>query len=154
MADNHLSLAQAAALLDRSERFVGNLRERGFVKTTAPGRYPLVGLIRGLIAHEEDQVAKQADTARQTAATDARTREIEMRIQRKMANLIARSDVEAVMDEWLPMFTDEMIDIPDRIHRDPAKRAELRAELDAVLDRMGTLTEASKTRLLTGEITP
>ena len=153
MAD-HLSLTQAAALLDRSERFVGNLRERGFVKTPAAGQYPLVALARGVISYYEDLIARQNDAACATAATDARTREIEQRIRRKSTNLIPRADVEAIFDEWLPAFAAAFEDVPERAFADPARRAEVRAEIDAALARLTKHTETAKHRLETGEFNP
>lgn len=146
----HLTLAQAAALLGRSERFVGKLREGGYVETPAPGQYPLVGLIRGVIAYQEDQLAKQADTARQTAATDARTREIELRIARKMANLIEVQIPCEVMDEFTAAAAQELRTIPGRLYRDRQRRAELRAEIVASVARIEKLTAAAKDRLAEG----
>lgn len=147
----HLTLSQAAALLGRSERFVGNLREVGYVETPSPGQYPLVSLLRGAMAYYEDLIARQSDTARQTAATDARTREIELRIRRKAANLIPLSCVEAEFADWRPAFRAEMADVPKRATGDPDKQARLAAEIEAILGRMQDNTEAAIRRLRTGE---
>lgn len=148
----HLTLAQAAALLNRSERFVGNLREGGYVECPAPGQYPLIALVRGVIAYQEDRLAKQADTARQTAATDARTREIEMRIKRKAANLIPLSCVEAEFADWLPALRAEMADVPARATGDPDKQARVAAEIEAIIGRAQDNTKAAIRRLQTGEL--
>ncbi len=148
----HLTLPQAAALLNRSERFVGNLREAGYVECPAPGQYPLVALVRGVIAYQEDLIARQAETARQTAATDARTREIELRIRRKAANLIPLSCVEAEFADWLPAFRAEMADVPKRATGDPEKQERLAVEIEAILGRMQDNTEAAIRRLKTGEL--
>lgn len=148
---NHVSLAQAAALLGRSPRFVGNLREMGFIPTEGPGRYPLVGLIRGVIAYNEDLLARQAETAGQTAATDARTREIELRIKRKAANLIPLTCVEAELADWLPAIRAEMADVPTRASSDPARQAQLATEIEAILGRMQDNATAAICRLKTGD---
>jgi hypothetical protein len=148
----HLTLAQAAALLGRSERFVGKLRELGYVETPAPGQYPLVGLLRGAMAYHEDLLSRQAETARQTAATDARTREIELRIKRKLANLIEVQIPCEVMDEFTAAAAQELRTIPGRLYRDRQRRAELRAEIVASVARIEKLTAAAKRRLATGEI--
>ena len=148
---NHLSLSQAAALLGRSPRFVGNLREMGFISTEGPGRYPLVGLIRGVIAYNEDLLARQAETARQTAATDARTREIELRIKRKLATLIEANVPGEVIDEAIEMAAAEMRTVPARMYADPARRADLAAEIEASIARIQTMAEAAKARLVAGD---
>lgn len=154
MADKgqFLTLAQAAALLGRSERFVGKLRESGYVETPAPGQYPLVGLLRGAMAYHEDLLSRQAETARQTAATDARTREIELRIRRKMANLIEANIPCEVIDEFVAAAATELRTIPGRLYRDRQRRTELRSELEASIARITKLTEAAQRRLKTGEI--
>lgn len=146
-----LTLPQAAALLGRSERFVGNLRERGYVSTVAHGEYPLVGLIRGVIAYFEDIEVKNAHTAREVAATDARTREIELRIQRKCADLMPAADAIAVLDEMAAAVAEEMARVPARTSSDPKKRAELENEVAISLKRMAKLTAAAKTQIQTGE---
>ena len=148
---SHLSLSQAAALLGRSERFVGNLREMGFISTDGPGRYPLVGLIRGVIAYNEDKLAKQAETAHQTAATDARTREIELRIKRKLATLIEANVPGEVIDEAIDMAAAEMRTVPARMYSDPDRRAELSGEIETSISRMHTMAETAKARLRAGD---
>lgn len=146
----HLTLAQAAALLNRSERFVGQMRERGYVECPAPGQYPIVALVRGVIAYQEDLIARQADTARQTAATDARTREIELRIKRKAANLIHREDAEAELDDWHAAISAEMGALSSLEFDDPDRQAAWQREVDASLARVGQLTSDAKARLKTG----
>lgn len=148
----HLTLSQAAALLGRSERFVGNLREAGYVETPSPGQYPLVSLLRGAMAYYEDLIARQSDTARHTAATDARTREIELRIRRKMANLIEANIPGEVMDEFVAAAATELRTIPGRLYRDRQRRTELRTEIAASVARIEKLTAAAKRRLAEGAL--
>jgi hypothetical protein len=147
----HLTLAQAAALVGRSERWISQLRERGYIATPAPGQYPIVSVLRGAMAYFEDQIARQADTARQTAATDARTREIELRIKRKAANLIPLSCVEAEFADWLPAFRAEMAGVPKRASGDPEKQERLACEIEAIMARMQDKAQAAIRRLQTGE---
>jgi hypothetical protein len=146
-----LTLAQAAALAGRSERFIGNLREKGFVATVEHGKYPLVSLCRGLVAYLEEQVAKQADTARQTAATDARTREIELRIKRKAAKLIHRDDASAELDDWHAAISDEMGALASLEFDDADRQAAWQREIAASLARVDALTADAKARLKTGD---
>ena len=147
----HLTLAQAAALIGRSERFVSNLRERGYLNVPAPGQYPLVGLVRGVLAHFEDQIAKQAQTAGQTAATDARTREIELRIERKAAALIPAHIPTEVIDEMVALASAEMRKIPARLYRDRPRRAELREVIEGSVARITKQGAAAKAALIEGK---
>lgn len=131
-----LTLAQAAALLGRSERFVGNLRERGYVEMPEPGAYPLVGLARGVVAYFEDLIARNEDTTRQAAATDARTREIELRIQRRAADLILAHDVIDMLDQMIAMVSAEFKKLPTRATRNLHRRREMREEVERILSRL------------------
>ena len=146
-----LTLPQAATLLNRSERFVSGLREKSYVTTVKHGAYPLVGLIRGVIAYYEDLIAKDAAKASEVAATDARTREIELRIQRKSANLICRADVEDELDDWHRAIIAEMGALRSIEFEDPARQAEWQREIEASLARVDQLTADAKARLYTGD---
>ena len=53
-----ITVAQAAALLGRSERWVQGLVQAGYLARSSRGEYPLVGVIRGALAHYEDQLAR------------------------------------------------------------------------------------------------
>lgn len=154
MAGNgqHLTLPQAAALLGVSERQIGKLREMGFISTDGPGRYGLVNLIRGAIAYYEDKAEQARRNAQANRATEARTAEIEMRIKRKMANLIEVNIPGEVMDEFVAAAATELRTIPGRLYRDRQRRAELRAEINNSIARVEKLTEAAKRRLATGEL--
>lgn len=146
-----LTLPQAAALLGVSERQIGKLREQGFISTDGPGRYGLVNLIRGAIAYYEDKAEQARRNAQANRATEARTAEIELRIKRKMANLIEASAPAEIMDEFTRAAAIEMRAIPGRFTRDRDRRAELRTEFEASIARITKLTEAAKCRLQTGE---
>lgn len=131
-----LSIAQAATLFGRSERWVHTLREKGYVSTDAPGVYPLVGTIRGALAYMEDLVTRQDQTARETAVTDARTREIELRIERKAADLILTHDVVEMLDEMIEVITAEFRQLPTRATRNLARRRAIREEVNIILARL------------------
>ena len=154
MTDRHqtLTLSQAAALLGRSKRFVGNLRERGYIATRTRGEYTPVNLIRGTIAYFEDQIAKNAKAAQKVAVTDARTREIELRIKDKAEQLIPLKDVEDILDEWMPAITKEMAIVPGRAFDDPVRCAEVEQEIKTSLDRIDKMICAAKERLAKGDV--
>lgn len=149
----HLTLSQAARLLGVSTRQVGKLREMGFIETDGPGRYPLISVIRGAINYYEIKADEALEQARGNAATRARTRETELRIKRKMDELIEVHIPGEVLDEIGQMVGEEMRAIAPAVYPDdPQNRANLSAMIEKSLARMEKQTEAAKRRLATGEL--
>ena len=146
-----LTVAQAAALLGRSPRFVHQLRERGYVSIDEPGQYPLVGLLRGALAYFEDRIARQAMTSGDVASTDARTREIELRIKRKATGLVPRDVAMQVLDEMVVEVSDEMRMVSKRACQDRQRRTDLDAEVARSIDRIRRLADVAKEALAAGE---
>jgi signal transduction histidine kinase len=147
----HLTLPQAAALLGVSERQIGKLREQGFISTDGPGRYTLVNLIRGAIAYYEDKAEQARRNAQANRATEARTAEIELRIKRKMANLIEASAPAEIMDEFVAAAAQELRTIPGRLYPDRKRRSQLRDEINHSIARIEKLTAAAKAALIDGK---
>lgn len=52
-----ITVAQAAALLGRSDRWVQGLVKAGYMDRAQRGEYTLVGVIRGALAYYEDQLS-------------------------------------------------------------------------------------------------
>lgn len=149
----HLTLSQAARLLGVSTRQIGKLREMGFIETDGPGRYPLISVIRGAINYYELRADEALEQARGNAATRARTRETELRIKRKMNDLIEVHIPGEVLDEIGQMVGEEMRAIAPAVYPDdPQNRANLSAMIEKSLARMEKQTEAAKRRLATGEL--
>jgi len=59
-----------------------------------------VSLVRGVIAYYEDLQSKNSKTASASRATDARTREIELRIKERSRELIPIDDARAEIADW------------------------------------------------------
>ena len=135
-APQTITLAQAAALLGRSERWVASLRERGLVQVDKRGAYPLVETVRAALAHYDHLLDKQAEAAKAATATDARTREIELRTEGRRRELVAVANVEAVVDQFHHMALAEFNALPARYTRRPADRARLRGEIGASTTRI------------------
>ena len=149
----HLTLSQAARLLGVSTRQVGKLREMGFIETDGPGRYPLISVIRGAINYYEIKADDALHQAQGNAATRARTRETELRIKRKMDDLIEVHIPGEVMDEFGAMVAEEMRKIPSNVYpNDPENHAKISAMIEKSLARMEKQTAAAKARLANGDI--
>ncbi len=72
------------------------------------GEYTLVGVIRGALAYYEDQLSKNNKAAVASRATEARTREIELRIQERSRELIPMEDAKAVVGEMAALVRAEL----------------------------------------------
>lgn len=131
-----ITVTQAATLLGRSDRWVHSLRERGLVTVDARGRYPLVGVIRAAMAHYDGLLEDAQRRARANRATDARTREIELRTAAREATLIGKQDVVEVLDQMAAMTRAEFTSLPRRAARGRAARAALDAEVGQTLERI------------------
>lgn len=145
-----LTVAQAAALLGRSERWVQEIARAGYIQKSEPGRYGIAALIRGAISYYEDQIEKSRKAAVSTKATDARTREIELRIADRMRDLIPQADVLEVVDRMAAMVRDEFSGLPARFARDRKRRRELGREVEAALARVDDAAEQARGKLGVG----
>jgi predicted DNA-binding transcriptional regulator AlpA len=145
-----LSVDQAASLLSRSRRWVYNLVKDGYIDKAGPGQYRLVSVIRGALAYYEDQLAKGQKAAVATRATEARTREIELRIQERSRDLIAQEDAQAVVSEMAAMVRSEFQGLATRFTRDLEVRRRLEQEIDASFERLSRKAEEASRTLATG----
>lgn len=146
-----LSLAQVSSLTGRSNQWVLQLAKAGFLPKEGHGKYPLVGLIRGIIAYYEDLQSKNSKSAAASRATDARTREIELRIKERSRELIALEDARAELADWSAAVRAEFQGIPARYTRDMAERRRLEQEIDGALERLSRRTSEAERALASGE---
>jgi phage terminase Nu1 subunit (DNA packaging protein) len=107
-----ITVSQAAALLGRSDRWVQGLVKAGYIERANRGEYTLVAVIRGALAYYEDQITKNNKAAAATRASEARTREIELRIQDRSRELIAMEDARAVIGEMAALVRAELAGLP------------------------------------------
>ena len=117
-----ITVSQAAALLGRSDRWVQGLVKAGYIERANRGEYTLVAVIRGALAYYEDQITKNNKAAAATRASEARTREIELRIQERSRELIAMEDARAVIGEMAALVRAELAGLAARYTRDMEAR--------------------------------
>jgi len=145
-----LTVSQAAALLGRSERWVQGLAKAGYMDRAGRGEYALVSVIRGALAYYEDQLAKGQKAAVATRVSEARTREIELRIQERSRDLIPQEDAQAVVSEMAAMVRSEFQGLAARFTRDLEVRRRLEQEIDATFERLSRKAEEAARTLATG----
>lgn len=146
-----LTVNQVASLTGRSTQWVQKLAKAGFISKESHGQYTLVSLIRGIIAYYEDLQSKNNKAAAATRATEARTREIELRIQQRTRELILQDDAMAVLAEWASSVRAEFQGLPARYTRDPQERLKLEQEIDAALGRLSRKSSKAEQALTLGE---
>lgn len=145
-----ISVHQAAALLNHSVRWVQFLVSLGFITRAKHGQYSLVEVVRGALAYYENQLEKSTKSAAASRATDARTREIELRMAMRQRELIPIEDVKSVMAEFNAQIRAELTGLPERLTCDPMARRQLEEEVDATLCRLSKQADKLVVALMTG----
>ena len=147
-----ISVQQAATLLNRSVRWVQNLVQNGYVVRSKAGQYSVVEVVRGALAHYENLIEKSSKSAAASRVTDARTREIEMRIAERQRELIPLEDAKAVIAQFAAQVRAELTGLPSRLTRDLDMRRKLEQEVDGSLRRLSAQANASAVTLDTGSV--
>ncbi|WP_412506795.1 hypothetical protein [Roseovarius sp. SYSU LYC5161] len=146
-----ITVDQAAVLLGRSRRWVYNLVQGGYIEKASTGKYTVVAVVRGAVAYFDDQIAKNQKTAAASRATDARTREIELRIKERSRELIPLEDARAELADWSSAVRAEFQGLPARYTRDMKERRSLEQEIDGAFERLSRRTSEAEQALAAGE---
>ncbi len=131
-----LTVTQAAALIGKSERYIQLRAKEGYFEKEKHGSYPLIPLVRGVIQYQDEQIAKANKSAAASRVTDARTREIELRIAEKESVLIKFEDAQAVIADLLGLVRSEISSIPAKVTRDMDQRGKIEEICDGTLNRI------------------
>jgi phage-related tail protein len=146
-----LSVSQVATLCGRSTQWVQQLVKSGFIEKQAHNKYTLVSVIRGVIAYYEDLQTKNSKAATATRASEARTRQIELKIKKESRELIPLEDAKAELADWTSAVRSEFQGLPARYTRDMQERRRLEQEIDGSFDRLSRRTSEAERALETGE---
>lgn len=149
---NILTVNQVAAFCGRSTQWVQQLVKAGFIQKQGKNQYALVNVVRGVIAYYEDLQTKNSKTAAASRATDARTREIELRIKERSRELIPMEDAKAVVGEMAAAVRAEFQGLAARYTRDMQERRRLEQEIDGSFDRLSRRTAEAERALETGQV--
>lgn len=145
-----ISVGQAATLLNMSVRFVQQLTKDGYITRVENGKYSLVGVVHGAMAYYQAMLERSNKAAAANRATDARTREIELRIAEREGRLISLDGAKATVSQFLAYQRAEMVGQGARITRDRELRRKIDADNDAALERMARRAERTCRALETG----
>lgn len=144
-----LNAEQAGALFDRSKRWIQERAKEGWFKSDK-GKFELVQLCRGVVAYFDDLQAKSEKKAAATRVTDARTREIEMRIAERQRELIPLEDARNLMGQFAALVRAELTGLPARMTRDKAERKKLEKDVDDALRRLSSKAQKAAAALEAG----
>ncbi len=142
-----VSVSEAAALFDRTPRWLQSLAAAGFVAKAERGRYSLASVCRGVLGYYEDQLAKTSKGAVAYRATIARTKEIELRIAERQRHLIPLEDARAEMSAVVSEVRAEIAGMGARITRDMELRRQIDSEADGILKRLAERAEKASVAL-------
>lgn len=145
-----ISIAQASTLLNRSVSWVQKLVSEGYIVRSAHNKYSLVAIVRGTVSYYEDLLEKSNKAAAASRATDARTREIELRIAERRGQLMPIEDFRQAIAVISAATKAELVGLPARVTRDLTERKKLEAELDATFDRIAASLERSADAVAAG----
>lgn len=131
-----MSAAQAAALLDLTERRVQQLAREGVIPKASHGRYPVAGAVRGYIGYLRDEVRRSTETAAGAALKATRQAEIELRMAERQRELVPRAEADAAMDMVVGVVNEEFGGFAARVTRDRQIRNVIEKEMDTTLNRI------------------
>lgn len=132
-ADRLMTVRELAELCGRSTRWLQSLRAAGFLKPESGG-YRLGPALAGIGRYFEARATRPRP---EVAAVEARTREIELRIAQRRADLIPTADTIAVLTEMGEMVRAEFPTLADRVFPDdPERREALAGHIRESLDRI------------------
>lgn len=145
-----LSATQIGTLFGRTERWVSTLIHDQFIKKNEEGKVTIVAACRGILAYFEDRIERASKSAAAKRATEARAREIEMRIDERERNLIPLDDALGIVAEVAAIARSEITGFPASYTRDMVERRKLEAAIDKILKRMAEKARTAGEELRTG----
>lgn len=147
-----VSTAQAAKLLLVSEQWIRQLAKDGWFDAEGRGRYRLVEVVQGYIKFLRDENRRASKSEAAKRATDARAREIELRIEEKERSLIPFEDADMVIANLSGIVLGEMSSLPPRLTRDRKERRRFEKEVSDALNRIKQKAADASEALRTGNI--
>lgn len=145
-----ITITQAAALLQVTEKWIRELCRKGFIEKPARGKVHLVSAVRGYIASLKDEERRHSKTAEARRVQEARAREIELRIARETGELIPTTSAEEIFAEVLGVYRQRLSGLPAAVTRDLAIRDAIDRELEAAIADCREQFRLRKEELLAG----
>jgi hypothetical protein len=136
-------MEQASRLLMITPARIGQLQKNGYIPRGSRGHVPLVGAVQGYINFLKDEERRTSKSAAASRVTDARAKEIELRNQVRLRELIPVEDATAALDLVVGRVREEMNGLAARVTRDIPLRRKIEAEVNEAQKRIAESLGAS-----------
>ncbi len=146
-----VTVKRAAQLFGRTSRWLQTLAAAAYIAKPERGRYSLAAVCKGVADYYDAQLDKASKSAVATKATDARTREIELRIAERRRELIPVEEAKAVVMEFGALVRAEFGALPARFTRDMDERRRLEQEVHGSFERIAAAAERAAIALAAPE---
>ncbi|XIA64773.1 hypothetical protein ACFIOY_39365 [Bradyrhizobium sp. TZ2] len=133
----------AARLLMVSPERVRQLSKEGWIEKQGRDQFYLVDVVQGYIRYRNDSERRATKSAAANRVSDARAREVELRIAERERRLVELSEMIALADKLVGMFRAEMSGLPARVTRDLQIRRTIETAINDILDRIADAATAS-----------
>jgi hypothetical protein len=127
-----LTGGEACSALDISDEWLRNLRNGGWITKQPCGRYRADELFGGYIRNLRDANRRASKSAASRRVQDARTQEIELRVQERAGKLMQTEEAYAMVDEIVGLFLTRLSGFAARITRDIGLRKVIDNEVFAL----------------------
>lgn len=124
-----ISLEDAGRLLMIGPERIRQLSKMGYIEIPVRGRTTLAGAVQGYIRFLKDDTRKDTKTQADSRVREARAKEIELRNQVRLRELIPVEDATAAMDVVVSRVREEMNGLAARVTRDMVVRRQIEAEV-------------------------
>ena len=132
-ADGTISLDVCAKLLMLSPQRINQLERGGFITKAGRGRYRIADAVQGYIRYLKDEGRQASKSASQSRVSDARARDLELRIMERNGSMIAAAEERAlaIADEFAGPLRSDLMALPARATTDIGLRQKLADGIDA-----------------------
>lgn len=113
----------AAKLLMVTPRYITQLVKDGWIQKSENDRYTIAGVVQGYIKCLKDEKRRNSQKTSQSKVSDARSREIELRIAEREKRLMPVQEVLDMVADVIGNLKSEQIGIPARVSRDRVVRS-------------------------------
>jgi hypothetical protein len=124
--------------LDLTRQRVSQLEADGVIKKSAGGKFDQNVCRIAYLRWLRDTDRRATKSAAASRVSDARTREIELRIAQREKKLIETSEAFSILDEIIGIYGDSYRGLPARATRDLKVRRAIQAEVNATQERVVT----------------
>lgn len=151
-ANSTVSATQAAALVGRTPRRLQQLAAEGKIPRPERGRYPLAGLVQGILMAAEAEVLQLRGAATNSRLQEARAAEIEVRTKQREKTMVAEAVevVETIIDEYGGPLRSDLEAIPARMTKDFLLRRHLEDAIENAFAAAGERASAAADREMAG----